>query len=125
MPNVLLIVQRMAIVQGLMNKLPNNSNIQLIHEAKFSNVVAAASLHDAKVILIEVAESGPYDVDYCLKLCQEIRSLMPKCKLILMCSEQNEESVKQVIDAKWQGKIDDFVFYDVTMDYLASKLKSL
>lgn len=42
-----------------------------------------------------------------------------------MCPEQDEKIIKQVVDAKRQKQIDDFVFYDVTIDYLASKLTSI
>lgn len=42
-----------------------------------------------------------------------------------MCPEQDEKSIKQVVDAKGKKQIDDFVFYDVTTDYLASKLLSI
>ena len=125
MPNVLLVVQRRAIVQGLIDKLQNNSSISLVHEADFTHALTAVIFHNAKAALIEVAESGMHDLDYCLNLCQEIRDLVAECKLIIMCSEQDEESVKRVIQTKWEGKIDDFVFYDVTMDYLVSKLKSI
>lgn len=125
MPNVLLVVHRRAIVQALIDKLQKNSGISLVYEANFSHAETAGVLHNAEVVLIEVAESGMHNLDYCLNLCQEIRGLVPECKLIIMCSEQDEESVKRVIKAKWEGKIDDFVFYDVTMDYLVSKLKSI
>ena len=125
MPNVLLVVHRRAIVQALIDKLQKNFGISLVYEANFSHAETVAVLHNAEVVLIEVAESGMHNLDYCLNLCQEIRGLVPECKLIIMCSEQDEESVKRVIKAKWEGKIDDFVFYDVTMDYLVSKLKSI
>ena len=125
MPNVLLVVHRRAIVQALIDKLQKNSGISLVYEANFSHAETAGVLHNAEVVLIEVAESGMHNLDYCLNLCQEIRGLVPECKLIIMCSEQDEESVKRVIKAQWEGKIDDFVFYDVTMDYLISKLKSI
>ena len=42
-----------------------------------------------------------------------------------MCSEQDEKSIKEVVAAKWARQIDDFVFYDVTIDYLASKIISI
>lgn len=42
-----------------------------------------------------------------------------------MCSDQDEKTIEQVIDAMGKNYIDDFVFFDVTIDYLASKLKSI
>jgi DNA-binding NarL/FixJ family response regulator len=58
-------------------------------------------------------------------LCNELREAAPECKLILMCSDQDEKTIEQVIDAMGKNYIDDFVFFDVTIDYLASKLKSI
>ena len=43
----------------------------------------------------------------------------------MMCDEQDEHSAKELIKAKGKNQIDDFVFYDVTNDYLASKLISI
>ena len=125
MPNVVLIMQRKAIAQGLMIRLRDSPDINLIYEPDYNNADMAINSTNAKAALIEVAESGPYDVGYCLELCKKLRENKPECKLILMCSEQEENCVKQVVDAKGDKLIDDFVFYDVTIDYLASKLISI
>lgn len=49
----------------------------------------------------------------------------PKCMLLLMCPEQDENSITRVVEAKRKKRIDDFVFYDVTIEYLISKLMSM
>ena len=125
MPNVVLLMQREAIAQGLMIRLRDSPDINLIYEPDYNNTEIAINSTNAKAALIEVAESGPYNIRYCLELCKNLRENKPECKLILMCSEQDENCVKQVVDAKGENKIDDFVFYDVTIDYLASKLMSV
>ncbi len=125
MPNIMLIMHRKAVVQGLMNRLRDSLDIRLIYEPDYDNVNTAIRSYDAKVALIEVAESGRYDMTYCLTLCKGLREQIPNCKLLLMCSEQDEKSVKLVVAAKGEKQIDDFVFYDVTIDYLASKLISI
>lgn len=125
MPIIMLMMQRRAIVQGLMDKLQDNPEIRLIYEPDYHHADSAIRNCNAKVILIEVAESGPYDTAYCLALCKRLRIRTPDCKLLLMCPEQDERSIKQVVAAKWEKQIDDFVFYDVTIDYLASKLISI
>lgn len=56
---------------------------------------------------------------------KKLREHSPECKLLVMCPEQDEKSIKQVVDSKGKKQIDDFVFYDVTTDYLASKLLSI
>ncbi|HZJ98610.1 MAG TPA: hypothetical protein VFC79_01305 [Tissierellaceae bacterium] len=125
MPNLVLLMQREAIAQALMMKLRDSPSISLIYESDYNYAEIAINSTNAKAVLIEVVESGPYDIGYCLKLCKEIRKNIPRCKLILMCPEQDEKSVRQVVGAKAENKIDDFVFYDVTIDYLASKLMSI
>lgn len=125
MPIIVLIMHRKAIAQGLIDRLEDSTEISLIYEPNYQNANTAICSYQAKVALIEAAESGPYDMHYCLTLCKLLRVHAPECKLLLMCPEQEEENVKQVIDAKGNKQIDDFVFYDVTIDYLASKLISI
>lgn len=119
---ILLVMQRKAIVQGLINRLRNYPDILLIYEPDYHNAEASTRHYDANVALIEAAESGPYDTAYCLTLCERLRKHAPGCKLLLMCPEQDEHNIKLVVGAKWEKQIDDFVFYDVTIDYLVSKL---
>lgn len=125
MPIILLVMQRKAIVQNLMDRMRNNPEVHLVYESDYQNAGLAILRFNAKGALIEATESGPYDMVYCLALCKQLRKQAPGCKLLLMCPEQDEQSVKLVIDAKGEKHIDDFVFYDVTIDYLASKLLSI
>ena len=108
-----------------MSSLQDSEELTLIYEPNYNNSNSAITGHNAKVALIEATESGPYDIRYCLELCKNLREKTPECKLVLMCPEQDEKSVKQVIKAKGNKLIDDFIFYDVTMSYLLSKLSSL
>ena len=103
----------------------DSPDIEIIYERNYDITGFAISGYDIDNVLIEVTESGPYDMDYCLSLCKLIRRNTPECKVILICSEQDEKSVEKVIAAKGKKLIDDFVFYDVTIDYLASKLISI
>ena len=75
--------------------------------------------------LLEVAEDGAQDIGYCLALCAWLREVTPHCRLMLMCPEGQTETVHRAIEAKRKGEIDDFVFYDVSLDYLAASLQSL
>ena len=51
--------------------------------------------------------------------------MTPYCRLMLMCPEGQAEAVHRTIEAKRKGEIDDFVFYDASLDYLAASLQSL
>ena len=122
---IMLFMQRKAIVQALDNRLENNLDVSLIYEENYPDAINIICINKATVALIEAAESGLYNMSYCLNLCKEIRKQNPKCKLLLMCSEQNQDCVKFVVEAKGKGQIDDFIFYDVSIEYLSSKLISI
>lgn len=125
MPIIVLIMKRRPVAQGIMNCLQDYKNIRLVYEPYYHRGHITIKNNKARVALIEVAESGPYDIGYCLELCKKLREETPDCTLILMCSEQDEKTIKKVVEAKGQNRIDDFVFFDVTIDYLTSKLMSI
>ena len=125
MSRIMLVMQRKIIVQSLIKVFKDNPDIEIIYHPNYYNADADISSYEVNTVLIEATETGPYDMDYCLALCKLIRKNSPKCKLLLICSEQDEKSVEKVVSAKGKKQIDDFVFYDVTIDYLASKLISI
>lgn len=122
---IMLIMQRKAIVQGLMDRFRDIPDMRLIYEPEYQHADRAIRHYDANAILIEATESGHYDTAHCLTLCKRLRKQAPGCKLLLMCPEQNEHNINLAIGAKGGKLIDDFVFYDVTIDYLVSKLISI
>lgn len=122
---VLLIMRRASLAQGLMVKVQDTPGIQLCYEPDYANADVAIRSHLATGALLEVAEDGRQDVGYCLALCARLREITPHCRLMLMCPEGQTETVHRAIEAKRKGEIDDFVFYDVSLDYLAASLQSL
>ena len=64
-------------------------------------------------------------MDFCLALCTWLREVTPDCRLMLMCPETQQDTVNRAIVARKQKLIDDFVFYDVSLDYLTASLQSL
>lgn len=122
---VLLIMRRASLAQGLMAKVRDAPGIQLCYEPDYANADVAIRRHLAAGALLEVTEDGEYDMDFCLALCTWLREATPDCHLMLMCPENQQETVNRAIAAKKQKLIDDFVFYDVSLDYLAASLQSL
>ena len=97
----------------------------LCYEPDYDHVDAAIRSHQAAGALLEVSEDGRQDMGYCLALCARLRETAPRCRLMLMCPEGQAETIRRAVDAKRRGEIDDFVFYDVSLDYLAASLQSL
>ena len=122
---VLLIMRRASLAQGLMAKVRDIPGIQLCYEPDYANADVAIRSHLAAGALLEVAEDREQDIGFCLAQCAWRREVTPHCRLMLMCPEGQDEAIHRAIEAKRSGKIDDFVFYDVSLDYLAACLQSL
>jgi len=113
---------RKIIAESLLAELNKEPGLQVYYEPDYTQADASIRNHNAKVALIEAAETGDRDVSYCLKVCASLPRETGSCKLILMCPGQDEEAVSQTINAKLEGRIDDFVFYEANLGYLSSKL---
>jgi len=123
---VVLVIWRKSIAQGLAHRLRGDQEIHLIFEPSHSLAHAAIRFRAADAALIEVAESGEHHgIADCLSLCARLREEAPQCKLLLMCPERNQGDVSRTVEAKRMGHIDDFVFYDSSIDYVASKLLAM
>ncbi len=118
-------MQRASLAQGLIAKVCSVPGIQLCYESDYTKADVAIRTNSAAGALLEVSEDGTYDIGFCLMLCTWLRQITPYCRLLLMCPEGQAEVVHCAIEAKQRGKIDDFVFYDVSLDYLAACLQSL
>ena len=122
---VILIMRRASVAQGVIAKVRDAPGIQLFYEPAYAHADGATRPHLAAGALIEVSEDDVHDINFCLTLCAWLRKVTPHCRLMLMCPEGQTEAVHRAIEAKRRGEIDDFVFYDVSLDYLAASLQSL
>ncbi len=121
MHTIALLMTRKPVAQGLIKKLERPS-IRLCYESDYAKANSLVHVIGANIALIEIAETGRYDAGFCLSLCKGLHESIQSCKLLVMCPEQDESSIAAVIDSKHEGIIEDFVFYDASIDYLASKL---
>ena len=125
MPSIVLLMWRAVIAESLLAELKKEPGIQLFYEPEYSRADVIIRNHKAEVALIEAAETGDRDVSCCLRICASLRKEADKCKLILMCPDNDEEAVAQTVNAKHNGRIDDFVFYEASFDYISSKLLTM
>ena len=91
----------------------------------YKNAGVAAAAHKPDVALVEIPERRGTPAMDSLSVCRDIQNESPGCKIMLLCPENDEESIRVCVEAKQQAKIDDYVFYDSTTAYLVSKLESL
>ncbi len=121
---ILLFMQRRAVAQGIVHALRGAQGVRLIHESDYEKAAELVNRYDAGTALIEISETGLYDERYCLELCSRLRKVKADCRLIQLCPEQDEAYVEATVKAMQNRQIDDFLFYDASMDYITAKLLS-
>ena len=96
----------------------------LEHTEDFS-VIRGAAL-PADVLLMEAAYDPGFTLGDCLTRAKLLRSRCPECKVIVLCDENSApEIARQVVQAKKDGRIDDFVYSSVSESYLTALLSAL
>ena len=125
MKTVLLIMKRASVAQGLIMKSGKTEGIHLVFEPDYNKAAASARTVGADAVLIEIAETGMFDSHFCIGLCDYLKGAFPHIKLVIMCPETNADAVADTIKARKSQLIDDFVFYDVSMEYLLTSLRAL
>lgn len=113
------------------------SAIQSIPDLKFEFTLllnSSQALLDAEILEIDVAliDMSFMDVmDYNLSgkeielsFYERLNKNLPGCHLLLLVSQDDRENRKIAIEAKKNKMVDDYVFYDVSLQYLIAKLKA-
>lgn len=96
----------------------------LEHTEGFSVISGASS--SADVLLMETAYDPGFTMGECLTKAKLLRSRSPECKVVLLCDENSApEIARQVVQAKKDGMIDDFVYSSVSESYLTALLSAL
>ena len=78
------------------------------------------------ILLLEVAFGRKTDLKTRLAEASEIRQNSPNCKIIFLCDENSSpELANQVVQAKRDGRIDEFFYASVGSRYLVAALSAL
>ena len=122
---VLLVLCRKVIGGSLAESIEKRPRMKAFAVYDYQNAEIEAAAHKPDIALVEIPERHGTPALDTLVVCQNIRCASPGCKIILLCPENDEASVRVCVEAKQREKIDDYVFYDSTTAYLVSKLESL
>jgi response regulator RpfG family c-di-GMP phosphodiesterase len=122
---VLLVLCRKVIARLLIESIEKDQNMEAYGVYNFAHAKAAAMTRKPHVALIEIPERYDEPAQDALDVCSEIREVSPDCKIMLLCPERDEKSVEACVASMRQGIISDFLFYESSVEYLASKVKVL
>jgi DNA-binding NarL/FixJ family response regulator len=122
---VMLVLGRKVIADLLIKSIGKRVKMEAFGIYDYKNAGTATLSRKPYLALVEIPEKHGFPALDTLNICGEIKEANPECKIVLLCPEQDKESVDICINAKKRGEIEDFLFYDSSVDYLASKLESL
>ena len=122
---VMLLLCRRVIADLLINSIVKKGGMEAFGIYDYKNAVTVSLARKPHIALVEIPERHGTPAQETLIICEGIKESSAGCKIILLCPEQDKESVNICIEAKKQGKIEDFLFYDSGVDYLVSKLEAL
>ena len=123
---ILLIMSREIISDSIIAQSKAGGRFDFHAESDYMSAIESAIKYKPRIVLLEVPESGSYkSADKCLLISDEIRKNLPPTRQLLLCSETDAASRLAAIKAKQNKRIDDFLFYDTSVNYLFSKLESL
>ena len=121
----LLVLCRRVIAELLIEHIESNTQIKAYGVYSFHEVRDMAHIIQPIVALVEIPERHDDPILEAFNVCDGIQEESPGCKIMLMCPEQDKKSVAACEDAKRNGKIDDYLFYETSKEYLTSKLAAL
>ena len=121
----MLLLCRRVIADLLIVSIEKSGGVEAFGIYDYNNAVTAVESRKPNIALVEIPEKRGEPAMDTLDICDKIKAVRPECKIALLCPEQDKKSVDACVEAKKQGRVEDFLFYDSGVDYLVSKLKAL
>ena len=88
--------------------------------------VSACVACNADLVLMEVTHTAHANLEGSLHEGEQIRQMVPGCKIVLLCDENvSPDIAREVVAAKKSGRIDAFYYSSVTGKYLVAALYAL
>ena len=85
---------------------------------------------DAEVLkidaaIVDVAAGNPKQTSAVRQICEDLHRAVPGCRILLLVPQDITEARDIAMEAVLQKAANDYVFYDVSLDYLLTKLLAL
>ena len=84
-----------------------------------------AEILEIDVAVIEMIAGTSKETEKILKLCEELRQTVLDCRILLLVPQDNKEGRDTAMKAVNSRIVDDYVFFDSSLDYLLAKLLAL
>lgn len=125
MKKILFVMDRKVLAEALMIEMKHISGAAFSKEYNYKRAAIAAEVFQPNIMLLEIPESKKISLHQCLEICNDVRKILPECKILLLTPENSKDAREMAIKAVQDGNVNDFIYYDTSMEYLKSKLKSM
>ena len=125
MKTVLFISSNKVLGQGLSAAIQAKPELDFLWAAQlhYPQAVVGVDIFHADVVILDIVDQE--DMGQSVKICQSIRQERQDIKILLLVRPEQSTVCSQVVETKNAGLIDDFVFYDSSLNYLLAKLEAL
>jgi hypothetical protein len=121
------ITKNKVLAQSLATQLKSNPDLgfvpYLLHD--LNQALLDAEVFKIDIAVVEMIVGTPDDHETILPLCESLKQTVPRCRILLFVAQNDDASRKVAIKAMKRKIVDDFVFYDESLEYLVAKLLSL
>jgi DNA-binding NarL/FixJ family response regulator len=121
----MLVLGRRVLAEHLIKTIELHPNIKAFGVYNYNHAAMEAAVRSPDIALVEIPEREGFPALDTLQVCGEIRKASPGCKIVILCPEHDKESVRTCVESKREGRIEDFLFYETSADFLAAKVASL
>ena len=124
MKKVALITRNKILAQSLAAAVRgmNDCNFEFFILLDANQAVIDAEVLEIDVALIDAMDRGTEEKATLVSFCESLKKKLPLCHLLLLVSQDDLARREIATQAKKNGLVDDFVFYDASLKYLFAKL---
>ena len=128
MRKIVLSIQNGLLAEALTQMLSDSGEFEPCRAVVDKNQrdIPACVACNADIVLMEVTHTAHTSLEARLHEGEQIRQLVPGCKIVLLCDENvSPDIAADVVAAKKAGRIDAFYYSSVTGKYLVAALYAL
>jgi len=122
---VLLVLCRRVIADLMIEKINQRPKLKAHGIYSYREAMSAAKTYKPHIALVEIPEAQGEPAKEAFQVCMVIKEQCPDCKIVLLCPENDDQSVEFCVETKNRGDIEAFLFYESSPKYLVSQLEAL
>lgn len=125
MKTILFISANKILAQGLSTAILSKQEVgyKWTTHLNYAQAMIGVDIITADMVIFDIVDQN--EIDHAVKVCQRLRSSNRNIKILFLVRPEQENIRNKSVDAQNAGIINNFIFYDNSMNYLLAKLEAL